>query len=1651
MSALGSLVVKLALEHAQFTQGLDKTEQAALASAKKVQDAYDKMSKMVEKSTSSIKSAIVGVVAGAASIATLAASFNRIRQETVNAEREQAQLSAALKSTGEAAGYSQDRLNAMAADLAKSTTYSAGAINQAQTRLLSYTNIVGEQFPRALRAAMDMGTRLGMDLNQSMESVAKALDKPSTGMQSLQRQGFKFSESQIEMARALEASGRLAESQAIVFAELESSYGGAAEAARNTLGGALEAVGNTINDLMTADSASVPALRQSVEDFNTLLQSESTRSAFAFYVQLMVDTAGAAARLGVALVELRNGGMGGLLGAATSGNAASELVDVERKLAQLRADSATLDPSKSLRNKINERLFGDHFDLQLQIGLLESQRDVLSRNVAAADGLANSYEALATENDALLASLSGTTKAVEQQGKVVGLTDSYLKKYGTAAQKAAIEIAEWKAKLGEAFTPEMEAKIRAAYAQQGKGAKDAKKAVDGLIESIDKRAAQYAAELSAGERLAEGERLAVDVLEQLRSGKVKVTAAEAELIGKQLESMLALEKQTQAQQEAIKVSQAAAAARKKEADGIEAWMRSQQEAAAASLKSVKDRVQGLQEEEQAAEIARSLNITLAEAIERVALARMKEKQAGFYKDSEGWRELQREIEEREKLIGLLGKKGVREREQAAWVDLFTSIDRTAHDVFVDVANNGVGAFERVGKTIKAAVLDVLWQLVGRRWLIQVGTSVFGSNFATAANSVVGAQGGGILGLANNAQSAYSMYGALSGYSSGVNTLAGWMGAGSTAGASALSLGYANAVGAVGGDALGALIAANGSWGGVAAGGAAAGTAAGTAAAGAAGGAGAGSALMAAAPYAAAVVAVMAAFGFFGGTEKRGSGVYGTLGRPGGVHSFDLMREDGSLFGGPTYYTDDMGVAPQDEYLQRSFGEAKKHLGGFAQSLGLATDSLEGFTTQFGNDGVHPDVGLRGLRFDDLSEAEVAKKIHEALDTASNAIAQQLIGTWTTVVTDTAREWNGSEDIAQWFADITSGAAYQRQVYTPSEYAREGEQAIDTLTRLATSLQAANGMLGMFGQSLYEASLAGADAASQLVDAFGGAEQMAQAGNMYFQTGYYSAEERREYARRMLEQQLSVVGVAIPDIAAEGARQMYRQLVEAQDRSTESGRRAYAMLLQLSGAFSEIVTSAEQAAAAAQQQAEAAAEAARRQAEAVINQRDGLQAQLDRALGNTAALRARELAALDASNRGLQERIWAVEDARAGIDRAMSALERSVAARREVLEEAAGEMRAVFDAVRSGAKSLLGDVESLARHNLQSGADYIAQALAAAERTGYLPDAGELAEAIDGVQQGLTKEVYATQAEADYQRLVVANRLKDLERISGDQLTEAERQLKALDGILDNARAQIDALYGIDSSVQSVEAAIAQLAQALTQAKQLGMGGAGALGPLQERYGNAIATAIGGDPMAKYSMYNAMLHDGVGLNDIRAVVESMAGVQTDEDWTYLAQAAAVVSTTIDRLPKIAQGTPQDKAVHYQHLVDVGLTDAQIRASVESTLGAQSSADWDYLKHLAGVPGFASGGLHAGGLRVVGERGWELEATGPARIWNQEQLAGALGGRDNSRMERLIEALTAEVQRLCARVEEGNTNTGDTAALLGSVVRGNALTTQPAPVF
>lgn len=84
---------------------------------------------------------------------------------------------------------------------------------------------------------------------------------------------------------------------------------------------------------------------------------------------------------------------------------------------------------------------------------------------------------------------------------------------------------------------------------------------------------------------------------------------------------------------------------------------------------------------------------------------------------------------------------------------------------------------------------------------------------------------------------------------------------------------------------------------------------------------------------------------------------------------------------------------------------------------------------------------------------------------------------------------------------------------------------------------------------------------------------------------------------------------------------------------------------------------------------------------------------------------------------------------------------------------------------------------------------------------------------------------------------------------------------------------------------------------------------------------------------------------------------------DEKWRML-----------DALPASAF-RPMDDLAH-------SFTDSQIYQNIEDVARRR------------GIPGFALGGDHLGGLRMVGEHGIEIEATGPARYWSHEQTRDIL---------------------------------------------------------
>lgn len=151
-----------------------------------------------------------------------------------------------------------------------------------------------------------------------------------------------------------------------------------------------------------------------------------------------------------------------------------------------------------------------------------------------------------------------------------------------------------------------------------------------------------------------------------------------------------------------------------------------------------------------------------------------------------------------------------------------------------------------------------------------------------------------------------------------------------------------------------------------------------------------------------------------------------------------------------------------------------------------------------------------------------------------------------------------------------GDAFAEMIPGLQQFALEGEGALATLNRLTTNLTVVNGALADLGLNLYQASVAGAGAATAFADLFGGLEAFQQASSAYYQA-FYTDGERLARLQEISTKAVRDAGLAVP-----ATREAYRQLIEAQDLSTEAGREAAALLIQMAPAFDQLYTAADAA-------------------------------------------------------------------------------------------------------------------------------------------------------------------------------------------------------------------------------------------------------------------------------------------------------------------------------------------------------------------------------------------------------------------------------------------------------------------------------------------
>jgi hypothetical protein len=311
---------------------------------------------------------------------------------------------------------------------------------------------------------------------------------------------------------------------------------------------------------------------------------------------------------------------------------------------------------------------------------------------------------------------------------------------------------------------------------------------------------------SAAETARLGRRRSVGDIPDAGTAKAAADAAERAAKAAAAARKKALDEMAKAEADALAMVQKVADARQdvylKEAAGIDAFMRTLTESASASLKSVNERIQSLKDEQAAAELSATQNISLAEAIEQVAIARLKEKQDGFIKGSEGYVAIERELVARRELLGLVGgaemRKASKDAAKAAddeWQKSADQINQSLSDALMDAFMSG----KDFGKTFVKSITSMFNSMVLKPVISAIVSPVAGAvTGSLGLSGTASAATGGIGDVASIA----SLFGA-GGVGGSMMAGAGWLTGATTLGGSLAAGGSLIGTGTLAGGMAGA--------------------------------------------------------------------------------------------------------------------------------------------------------------------------------------------------------------------------------------------------------------------------------------------------------------------------------------------------------------------------------------------------------------------------------------------------------------------------------------------------------------------------------------------------------------------------------------------------------------------------------------------------------------------------------------------------------------------------------------------------------------------------------------------------------------------------------------------------------------------------------
>lgn len=217
----------------QIEEQLSSMGVKASVETKKVESSFATMAEGVKGIFGSLK----GMFLSGLGIAALfeGMEFIKTSKEAFdNLEASAQKINAALTSTKGIAGETAEEMEKIAKAQSGKVLFGRAAIEDAESMLLTFTSVRGEIYERTLPAIEDFATRFKMDLPEAANTLGKALNDPLRGMTRLQRQGVVFSEAQKDVIKKFVETGQVAKAQEVILKELQTEFGGLAEAMTKT-------------------------------------------------------------------------------------------------------------------------------------------------------------------------------------------------------------------------------------------------------------------------------------------------------------------------------------------------------------------------------------------------------------------------------------------------------------------------------------------------------------------------------------------------------------------------------------------------------------------------------------------------------------------------------------------------------------------------------------------------------------------------------------------------------------------------------------------------------------------------------------------------------------------------------------------------------------------------------------------------------------------------------------------------------------------------------------------------------------------------------------------------------------------------------------------------------------------------------------------------------------------------------------------------------------------------------------------------------------------------------------------------------------------------------------------------------------------------